>query len=166
MQPRVGVSRTAGGSSRPNATTMIASAPDSRRRSRNAGSSRLSGSSTGRSTRIASALTGDASGGEPARRRGRSGRVTTKTTRWEARSRARSEGIANSGVPMKTSLMGGASSRNELPVPGAHLLLDLLLDEAAFEHAQVLDEQVPIEMVQLVIEGAGQEIPAFDRAHL
>src|SRR5439155_14022522 len=112
--------------------------------------------------------TADGSGGEDCRRRGRSGCVTAARISCPAPRRARREGTAKSGVPKKTIRMlrpAGDQVRpsdgDQVPIPGAHPLLDLSLDEPALQGAEVLDEQPAAQMVDLVVEGAREEVTTF-----
>src|SRR6266446_6468429 len=131
----------------------------------NSGSRTDAGWRTGRPRPIASILTGPGAGGEEPLRRGRSGWVTTAAISSPESSRAFNDGTANSGVPMKTKRMA-PSGRNEVPVSGSLSLLHLLLDQPPLERAQVLDEETPVQMVDLVVERPGQQSRSFERADL
>src|SRR5208337_2701903 len=118
---------------------------------------------TGNFAASASSLTGENAISWP-RPFGRSGCVNTLTTSksgcWR---RCCKEGTANCGVPQNTI-------RNRLTVSSlfAHALklplalfpqfLDLAPDQVAFQHAQVLQEEHPIQMVKLMAKRARQQI--------
>src|SRR4051794_37268287 len=105
--------------------------------------------------RRAAALTGD---GISSWRRpwGRSGWVTTSWTSWPAaRSRSR-VGTANAGVPRKTTFNWS------LPLPRLLQLLDLALDQIALESAEVAEKQDAVEVIDLMLHGAGEEVFAGD----
>src|SRR5262249_42509932 len=126
-----------------------------------------SGRSSARPSRSASAETGEGSSRRP-RPRGRSGWLTTATTRWgPARSRA-SVGTAKSGVPKKTSRSAGAAApldrggRAGLFALLAQLLLAPARVHAALEPADAVDEEDAVEVVDLVLEAHGLEVFGLD----
>src|SRR5438552_12418933 len=53
---------------------------------------------------------------------------------------------------------GPISGGDEVPVPRTHALLDLSLDQPALEGTEVLDEQPAMQMIDLVVEGAGHQL--------
>src|SRR6185369_4384939 len=128
-----------------------------------------------RSPRAAAAsLTGDAVTWRP-RPAGRSGCVNTRFTSAPDAASASSVGTANCGVPANAivaeTLTGSAVygrgsdhghglrlSRGGAFGPGAlGLLHRLLLQSLAFELRQVVDEQLPLEMIHLVLDADREE---------
>src|SRR5437763_2241368 len=125
----------------------------------------------------ATSFTADALSVERERPPGLSGCVTTAATSNPSPSSARSGAVANSGVPQKSTrtsellvrvfvpraLLGclecGAADEARILV-----LLQLPLREGrgAFEHAQVVEEQPAVEMVDLVLEAACEQLGRFD----
>src|SRR5439155_12983969 len=103
-------------------------------------------------------LIGDECGCWP-RPLGRSGWVTTPATSCRDASSASSVGTANSGVPKKTI-------RRMSPFSGARELPDLLHDEVALDAAHAIEKEQPVQMVHLMLEGAREQIGAFDDALL
>src|SRR4029077_10132620 len=90
----------------------------------------------------------------PPRPRGRSGCVTTASTEKPGCAiRARSDGSANAGGPQKTIRSGTF----RLPLPGFFHLANLAFDQVALEHAEVIDEENSVQMVNFVAESAGQQ---------
>src|SRR5271154_2649358 len=68
-------------------------------------------------------------------------------------SRARSEGTANSGVPQKR--MRNATAK--LPLPGFFQFADFPFDKVALQHAEMLNKQHAIEMIDLMAESPRQQ---------
>src|SRR4029077_3507696 len=89
-----------------------------------------------------------------------SGRVTTATTSNPSPSKASSEGTANSGVPKKTTrtLQLARRLRRDL-LQIARLafarLFPLGEQQAPFHSAQMIEEQHTIQVIDLVLDGAG-----------
>src|SRR5580658_2640637 len=83
---------------------------------------------------------------------------------WERR--CLSAGTANSGVPQKTTriealsiLFGRGNSRQErLPLALFFQFFDFAPDQVALEHAEVLQEQDAVQVIDFVAEGAGHEV--------
>src|SRR5580704_3733990 len=137
---------------RPYATTMMASGWIASRRARKSGLFLIfSGCTTGRPACPARILTGGADGSW-SRPRTRSGWVTTNSIVWPAASNCCRVGMANCGVPQKTSLIA------RLPFPRTLQLADLAQDEIALESADAEDEEYPVEMVDFMLEGASQQV--------
>src|SRR3989441_6171651 len=158
MEPRAGTWSTAFGKICPKATTTATSAPNSARRLGHSGSRSRTGCTTGSPAARALALTG---GGVRRRPRcaGRSGWVTTATTScwWRSASRV---GSANSGVPSKRTLkregvVGGVLAET--------FLLDPPLDAVAGHGVEAVNEEDPVEVVQLVLEEACAQPARLDR---
>src|ERR1700730_6407088 len=98
------------------------------------------------------------------RSRGRSGCVITpKTLKSDCARRSLSVGTANCGVPQKSIRIsfplrppGGRLRR--LPLSLFPELLDLALDEIAFQHAEVLEKKDSIEVIDFMAKGACQKV--------
>src|ERR687898_3525441 len=148
---------------------MSAPVPASRRGS--SGSRPVGGSSTGSPAAWAACLTGEGSGVPLRRSRGRSGRVTTATTSWAEASSASSGGTAAAGVPRYTTrtpgplqgLVGLDGEVRPVQVGGDALDLEvelalapLLEGPLAVAPGQPLDEQHPVQVVDLMLHAAGQ----------
>src|SRR5687768_3048006 len=114
---------------------------------------------------------GEATSSERDRPLGRSGCVTTPTTSNPSPSNARSGGAANSGVPQKRTLM--APSERLLSVPSGDLvrrqlpnvLRKILLHRlplrdrgASLEKAEVVEEQLAVQMIDLVLQAAREQV--------
>src|SRR5687767_567807 len=98
---------------------------------------------------------------------GRAGWVYTAATWWPTRTRASSVGTAKCGVPMKTTRSGIGS---RLGGSDAMLALALLLArrfgefphyQVAFQLREVIDEQNPVQVVDLVLDADGQKAIGF-----
>src|ERR1700744_3570486 len=86
---------------------------------------------------------------------GRSGCVTTPSTRNAGSpASATKEGTAKAGVPQKTIRSGGTG---RLPLARFLHFADFALDQIALEHAEVIDKEDAIEMIDLVAEGACEQ---------
>src|SRR5713101_2291653 len=91
----------------------------------------------------------------------RSGCVTSAATSWPASSSASSEGTAKAPVPRKTTLTAASSSPRYpllLPVVRPGLLAELALEQVALERRQAVDEEQPVDVVDLVAERARQQL--------
>src|SRR5690606_27880339 len=91
---------------------------------------------------------------------GRSGCVTTPTTSCPSPIRARSDGIAKSGVPQNSTLTiapRGSLSLQLLPPVQQHLSL---------ERADPIDEEDSVKVVDLVLERSGEEPRGLDPPRL
>src|SRR5574341_2371479 len=119
----------------------------------------VSGSMTVSPNSCARCLTREAAGFCP-RPRGRSGWVTTRRTRKPAATSFSSVGTANCGVPQKTKSICDfrLPIGQSLPLTGASQLPDFTLDEVALERADVADEELAVQVVGLMQEGAGQQV--------
>src|SRR6186713_456311 len=114
----------------------------------------------------AKAFTGDGCSFMP-RPAGRSGWVSTRGISNPAACKRASGTCANSGVPAKTTRIGGirrGASSGPLLVAGA--LQHLGLDAVALQRAQVLDEHLAEQVVHLVLhahreQAFGVELDAF-----
>src|SRR5712691_4964897 len=158
--PRLGIASSSGVSRCPYATTTPTSGARRRIASRNSDVDGRSGWSTGRSSSCAAVFTGDGTSVERERPCGLSGRVTTEATSKPSPSSASSGGTANSGVPKKTTRTLQLAGRL-----GRHLLDESLLslarllpfgdEEAALYGAEVVEEEDAVEVVDLVLDGAG-----------
>src|SRR5437899_3269654 len=115
------------------------------------------GWSTGTPRRSATTLAGVADRERP-RPFSRSGCVTTAATSWPASSRASSDGTAKAPLPRNTTRTGPSSL---LPVVGACLLAELALHQVPLERGQTVDEQKPVDMVDLVAERAREQLRPF-----
>src|SRR5918992_4828402 len=148
------------------------SAPVAASRRGSSGSRPPGGSSTGSPAARAACLTGEGGAAPLRRSRGRSGRVTTATTSWAEASSASSGGTAAAGVPRYTtrtpgSLQGLVGLDGEVrPVQVGGEALDLEVELAlapllegplAVAPGQPLDEQHPVQVVDLVLHAAGQQ---------
>src|SRR5215469_11666533 len=88
------------------------------------------------------------------RPRGRSGCVTTLSTRKSGCAiMCRSDGTANAGVPQNTR----RSATSVLPLAGFFQFFDFPLDHVALQHAQVIQEENSIQMIDLMAERACQQ---------
>src|SRR5215472_12176570 len=74
---------------------------------------------------------------------------------------ASSVGTANSGVPQKTSLTGVTSAAAPSPLSGFLQLANAPLHEVALQGAQVVDEEHTVQMIDLVLHRARQQIVAL-----
>src|SRR5579859_1527583 len=118
----------------------------------------FSGWWTGMPAASAASLTGDEEICWP-RPRGRSGCVITATiSKSDCERRCWSEGTAKAGVPQKRRRSGATSS----PLALFFQFFDFALDEVALEHAEMLDEENAVEVVDFMAEGAGEQIFAAD----
>src|SRR6266567_7715877 len=88
-----------------------------------------------------------------ARPTGRSGWVMASAMSWPAACNASSVGTAKRGVPQKTNL-------TELPRALALHLANFAQRHVALQPAHAEDEQHAVEVVDLVLEGAGQQFVA------
>src|SRR5229473_3107033 len=126
------------------------------RRSCDSGARILSGWWTGIFAARAAFFTGEEESSRP-RPRGRSGWVMTPTILKSGCARRFFRvGIANCGVPQNTMRM--AHPLRRLPLALFSELLDFALDEVALEHAEMLNEENSIQVIDLVAESARQEI--------
>src|SRR5271156_284995 len=109
---------------------------------------------TGIPAAVAASFTGELATSLP-RPRGRFGCVTTPTI-WKSGWAINScrEGRANAGVPQKIIFSGGTGV---LPLAGFFQLADFALDEVAFQHAEVGDEENAVEVINFVAERASEE---------
>jgi hypothetical protein len=75
-----------------------------------------------------------------------------------------SEGTANCGVPQNTSrkrfTAPSLAQAAELPLAFFPQFLDLSFDQVALQHAQVLQEKNPIQVIDLMAESPRQQILA------
>src|SRR4051794_380555 len=126
---------------------------------------------------MATSFTADARRLERERPTGLSGCVTTAATSNPSPSSARSGAVANSGVPQKSTRTSELLVRVLVPLallrrlerraadePRILVLLQLPLRQRrrAFEHAQIVEEEAPIEMVDLVLQAAREQLRRFD----
>src|SRR5688572_20778617 len=131
----------------------------------------FSGWSTCTSSSCATTFTGGGTVVLRCRPCGRSGCVTTPTTSTPSPNSARSGGVAKSGVPQKRTRMspllasvipvGGDRSRRQHATLARVLLLQVFPARhhpAPLEETEVVDEQLPVQVIDLVLEGACQEI--------
>src|SRR6185436_19609737 len=145
---------------------------------RNSSPRGLSGWSTGRPSLSATSFTADARSSERERPTGLSGCVTTATTSNPSPSSARSGAVANSGVPQKSMRTLQLLFRMLVPLAilrrlerraadeaGIPVLVHLPLRErrSALQDAQVVEEQLAVEMVDLVLQAAREQL---GRLHL
>src|SRR5690606_4666879 len=113
---------------------------------------------------VATSRTGEGAMRRP-RPAGRSGCVTTPTMSKPSSESARSEGTANSGVPQKRILTGASSpagARLLLLLLGAQLL-PLLEEHPPLEGAHPVEEEDPLDVVDLVLQRAREELVRLDR---
>src|SRR5579871_2560843 len=90
----------------------------------------------------------------PPRPRGRSGCVTTPSSRKSGSAiRCFNAGTANDGVPQKIIFSG----MTRLPGAGFDLLADFALDDVALEHSQMIDEKHAIQMIDFVAKRAREQ---------
>src|SRR3982750_2959514 len=121
----------------------------------------------------ATCFTGDDSSLDRDRPTGLSGWVTTPTTSNPSPSRARRGAVANSGVPQKSTrtlelllrmlVLAQLVRRLERDPPdiaGILVLLELPLRErgGSLQHAEIVEEELSIEMVDLVLEASREEL--------
>src|SRR5271167_29326 len=97
-------------------------------------------------------FTGDAANAMP-RPRGRSGCVTTNFTRKPAHTSFSSVGAANIGVPQNTR-----SIMEALPFALLHQLADLAFHHVPLKRADVVNVELPVEMIGFMHQGARQQI--------
>ena len=76
-------------------------------------------------------------------------------------------GTAKEGVPQKTirifnPLRPLSGRLRHLPLALFPELLDFALDQVALQHAQMLDEENAVEVIDFMAEGAGQEVFSTD----
>src|SRR5580658_2342845 len=155
MQPRRGRASIHSGTMRPWATTTIASGAMTSSCARNSALLRiLSGCATAMPARMAMSLTGGAASccSRPA---GRSGCETTSATSWPADSSASSVGTAKRGVPQKTSFK---ATTGALPFAFALRLANLAQGEVAFQRAHAKDEQHAVNVVDLMLHAAREQL--------
>src|SRR5712691_11426731 len=112
------------------------------------GSLMRAGCRTRRPRRTASTLVGGAASTRP-RPFSPSGCVTSAATSCPASSSASSEGTAKAPVPRKTALTPAPSL---LPIVRLGLLAELALEQVALERRQAVDEEQPVDVVDLVAE--------------
>src|SRR5688572_3732538 len=141
----------------------------------NAGSRGFSGCRTWSSSSSATTFTGGGTVVLRCRPCGLSGCVTTATTSQPSPNNARSGGVANSGVPQKRTRMSlGLAPRRpvsrdrrrsgqDASLPGVFLLevFPPRHDAAPLEEAQVIDEQLAMQVVDFVLERARQQFIRF-----
>src|SRR5947209_20207628 len=88
---------------------------------------------------------------------GRSGCVITRAISWPASCSALSEGTANSAVPTKSSLRKSLTGGGDGRGSGLLLVRQQLVDAPQrVEAREPVDEQDSVQVVDLVLEGAGQ----------
>src|ERR1043166_5585227 len=171
--PRSGSASTAGLRMCPYATTTPRSGRTWRSAARKTSPAGRSGCSTGIRWRSATCLTGGAISVERERPCGWSGWGTTATTRAPAASRAPGLGApaasrasrlgtAKSGVPKKTMRIGLLGAGGLRPQGLGHPFAAVLLPEArreqlAFQSAEVVEEEDAVEVVDLVLDRAGEQ---------
>ena len=165
--PSGSASSSAGGRIWPNATTTPSSAPA--RGDLVDDLARRSGVRTGRPSSLRRGLHRARLGRSPRPRR-RSGWVTTNATSWPASSSAWRAGTASSGVPKKTrrtelsdgsgrrSVSRPRSARRGAHLAGAHLAHRL----AARVGLEPVEHQHAVEVVDLVLDHAGEQLVALD----
>src|SRR5215204_3165235 len=146
--------------------------------SMNSGPRGRSGCSTGSDSSSAICLIDDATRAERERPCGRSGCVTTPMTSNPSPSKARSGGAANSGVPQKRTLIVASELFPVTPGDRVGRQLPNVLREvlahrrplgeggATLEEAEVVDEQLSMEMVNLVLQTAREQIGGFQLERL
>ena len=127
-----------------------------------AGSRTFSGCITGIPAAVAAFFTGENDTSCP-RPRGRSGCVyTPKISNSDCASKCFREGTANCGVPQKTKRIlltaGTPGSAPQLPLALFAHLLDLPPDQVALQHAQVLEKQNAVQVIDLVAKGTSQQV--------
>src|SRR5829696_6241157 len=125
----------------------------------------------------ATRFTAGSSSDERERPTGLSGCVTTATTSNPSPSSARSGAVANSGVPQKSTrtlqlLFGvlvplallGRLERRAADEAGIFVLLELPLRErrGALQDAQVVEEQLAVEMIDLVLQASREQVGRLD----
>src|SRR5688500_1110030 len=173
--PRSGRSMTSRGRMWPYATTTDRSTSSARISSRNASPRGRSGWRTGSDSSRAIRLMGDATSDERERPRGRSGCVTTPATSNPSPMSARRGGAANSGVPQKRirivwserlfAVPTGDCVRRKLSNVQREVLLHRLpLRErrAPLEKAEVVEEQLAVQVIDLVLQAASEEIGGLE----
>src|SRR4029077_12939451 len=107
---------------------------------------------------MAAFFTGEAEISWP-RPRGRSGCVITAAISISGCARRRMNvGTAKCGVPQKRMRM--VSPARALPLALFPKLLDFAFYEVALQHAQMLDEENAVEVVDFMAESAGQQVLA------
>src|SRR5262249_41679890 len=95
------------------------------------------------------------------RPRGRSGCVNTAPTSKSFKVRkCFRQGTANCGVPQKTILIAAKDEKpfRRLPLPLLAQFLDLSLDQVALQHAQMLQKQNSVQVVNFMAKRARQQI--------
>src|ERR1700730_6029980 len=127
----------------------------------------FSGWCTGTAAASAASFTGETETCIP-RPLGRSGCVTTAAiSNSGCVSKCFSVGTANCGVPQNTTFIRRLSFVPDgLPLAQLPHFLDFVLDQVALEHAQVLDEEDAVQVVDLMAERAGQQIFAANLERL
>src|SRR5687767_14681033 len=175
--PSRGKSITDLGSMCPYATTTFTSGVSARSCARNSSPLGFSGWSTGRPSATATVFTADARTAERERPTGLSGCVTTATTSNPSPISARSGAVANSGVPQKSTRTLELLLRMTVPLAvlrrlerraadeaGILVLLQLPLRErrGALQDAQVVEEQLAVEVVDLVLQAAREQLGRLD----
>src|ERR1043166_511659 len=160
--PRSGSASTAGLRMCPYATTTPRSGRTWRSAARKTSPAGRSGCSTGIRWRSATCLTGGAISVERERPCGWSGWVTTATTRAPAASRASRLGTAKSGGPKKTMRIRSLGAGGLRPQGLGHRFAAVFLPEArreqlAFQSAEVVEEEDAVEVVDLVLDRAGEQ---------
>src|SRR5262249_23138086 len=85
----------------------------------------------------------------------RSGCVTRAATSWPASRSASKEGIAKLPLPRKTMRKGALLL---LPVVVLHAAAELALHQVALERREPVHEEEPVDVVDLVAEGPGEEL--------
>ena len=168
--PSCGRSMTSVGRMCPYATTTEMSGASARSCAMNSSPRGRSGWNTGSDSSSAICLTGGASSFERERPTGLSGCVTTPTTSKPSPISARSGGTANSGVPQKSTRTQSSSSGCSCDRDGsvsslsneARILVLLLRPlrqrRASLENAQVVDEQLAVQMIDLVLQAAREQV--------
>src|ERR1039457_942093 len=116
----------------------------------------FSGCMTGRPAARAACLTAGAVSCWP-RPTGRSGCETASAISWPAASSASRVGTAKLGVPQKTSFTGILAG---LPLAFALHLADLAQVDVALEGAHAEDEQHAVEVVDLMLDAAREQLSA------
>src|SRR6267143_1490790 len=89
--------------------------------------------------------------------------MTARSSNSGCASRCLRVGTANCGVPQKrmrisTPLRPSTGRLRRLPLALLPEFLDFALDEVALQHAEMLEKEDAVEMINLVAESAGKEI--------
>src|SRR5688572_30721361 len=133
------------------------SAPSAASSSRNVCPRRRLGVRVWRPADSASRATGVGRGRLP-RPPGSAGRVTTPATTWALARTASSTATANSGLPQKTTRMSDPRLVGDPDPLLRHRAAPLAHHQPALQRAQVVDEEDAVQVIDLVLEGARQEL--------